>query len=254
MGETLIAGLLRAGAAPTDVVAADVRPQRCAELEQRYGISTASNAEAVRGAQVVLVVVKPQDVPTVLPGIAANLDPDALIVSLCAGVPTSQIEALLPDGAKVVRVMPNTPAQVSAGMAAVSGGAHASAADVQQVLEMMRSVGEAVEVAEKYQDAVTALSGSGPAYVFYMVEALIDAGVQLGLPRDTAAALVGQTVYGSARLLLDSGEHPTVLRERVTSPAGTTAAGLRVLDERGVKAAFMAAAEAARDRSVELGS
>ena len=194
------------------------------------------------------------------PGIAPHLAEGALLVSLCAGVNTAQLEAGLPEGTPVVRVMPNTPAQVSEGMAAVSAGVHAAEVDLEKAVHIMEAVGQAVvvgggnvSIAFQYQDAVTAISGSGPAYLFFVVEAMIDAGVMLGLPRDIATQLVVQTMYGSAKLLVDSDKHPNLLREMVTSPAGTTAAALRHLEERSVKAAFMAAMEAARNRSAELG-
>lgn len=254
MGETLLAGLLKAGWAPTDIVGSDRRERRRQELEGRYGVRTAAdNADAVAEADTVLLVVKPQDVNDLLPVISTRLKPGALVVSLCAGVTTGQLEAGLPEGTPVVRVMPNTPAQVGEGMAAISAGVHASEVDLEKAVNVMEAVGKAVVVPERYQDAVTAISGSGPAYLFFVVEAMIDAGVMLGLPRDISTALVNQTMYGSAKLLVESEEHPNLLRERVTSPAGTTAAALRQLEERSVKAAFITAMEAARDRSVQLG-
>lgn len=254
MGETLLAGLLQAGWAPTAIVGADRRETRRQELEGRYGVKCETSAEdAVAGAETVIIVVKPQDVAELLPKLAPRLAPGALVVSLCAGVTTSQLEDGLPERTPVVRVMPNTPAQVAEGMAAVSAGAHASKVDLDKAVDIMAAVGKAIVVPERYQDAVTALSGSGPAYLFFVVEAMIDAGVGLGLPRDISTALVNQTMFGSAKLLVESARHPTLLREMVTSPAGTTAAALRHLEERSVKAAFMAAIEAARDRSVELG-
>lgn len=254
MGETLLAGLLRAGWAPTDVVGADRREGRRQELEGRYGVRTVEdNSDAVDGADTVILVVKPQDVAAVLPEISGRLTPGALVISLCAGVTIAQLEAGLPPGTPVIRVMPNTPAQVSEGMAAVSPGSHAGEVDLEKAVHVMEAVGRAVVLPERYQDAVTAISGSGPAYLFFVVEAMIDAGVLLGLPRDIATTLVNQTMYGSAKLLVETAEHPNLLRERVTSPAGTTAAALRQLEERSVKAAFIAAMEAARDRSAELG-
>ncbi len=252
MGETLLAGLLRAGWDPASLVAADRRAGRREEIARKHGVRVADNLDAVRGADTVVLVVKPQDIREVVPEIAGALAPGALVVSLCAGVHTEQIEGMLPEGTPVVRVMPNTPAQVSEGMAAVSGGVHASSEHTERVLGLMSAVGQAVSVPEKYQDAVTAISGSGPAYLFFVVEAMIDAGVMLGLPRDVSTQLVAQTMYGSAKLLVESGEHPTVLRERVTSPGGTTAAALRELETHRVKAAFMSAMEAARDRSERL--
>jgi pyrroline-5-carboxylate reductase len=254
MGETLIAGLLRAGWAPDRITAADRHPPRLIELEARHGIRTAGTAEASAGADTVIVVVKPQDAGEVLPVVGGAIRPGTLVVSLCAGLSTARIEAAMPEGTPVVRVMPNTPAQVDEGMAAISAGASATAEHLAHVTELLSAVGKVVTVPEKYQDAVTAISGSGPAYLFFVVEAMIDAGVMLGLPRDISTTLVVQTMYGSAKLLSDSGEHPTVLRERVTSPGGTTAAALRELEVHRVKAAFMTAMEAARDRSRALAS
>jgi pyrroline-5-carboxylate reductase len=253
MGETLLAGLLRSGLSPDAVVAADRRDFRRAEIEKRYGVVTkATNGEAAEAADTIVLVVKPQDVAEVLPEIRQHVRPGDLVVSLCAGVTTAQLEAGLPPGTPVVRVMPNTPAQVSEGMAAISAGTHASTDDLATATQLLSAVGKVITVPEKYQDAVTAISGSGPAYLFFVVEAMIDAGVMLGLPRDIATTLVVQTMYGSAKLLSESGEHPTVLRERVTSPGGTTAAALRQLEDHRVKAAFITAMEAARDRSAAL--
>ena len=254
MGETLIAGLLRAGWEPGRITAADRHSARLDELRSRHGINTAATAEAAAGADTVVIVVKPQDAAEVLPEVGGAVRPGTLVVSLCAGLSTERIEAAMPAGMAVVRVMPNTPAQVDEGMAAISPGRQATADDLAHVTELLSAVGKVVTVPEKYQDAVTAISGSGPAYLFFVVEAMIDAGVMLGLPRDVSTTLVVQTMYGSAKLLADSGEHPTVLRERVTSPGGTTAAALRELEDHRVKAAFMTAMEAARDRSRALAS
>ena len=254
MGETLISGLLRAGWAADAITAADRHAPRLAEMESRHGIHTAATHDAAAEADTVVIVVKPQDAGEVLPVVGAAIRPGTLVVSLCAGLSTHQIEAAMPDGTAVVRVMPNTPAQVDEGMAAISAGASATAEHLAHVTELLSAVGKVVTVPEKYQDAVTAISGSGPAYLFFVVEAMIDAGVMLGLPRDISTTLVVQTMYGSAKLLADSGEHPTVLRERVTSPGGTTAAALRELEDHRVKAAFMTAMEAARDRSRALAS
>jgi len=254
MGETLIAGLLRAGWEPDQITAADRHAQRLVEMSAKHGIHTGSTAEAAAQADTVVIVVKPQDAGEVLPIVGGAIRPGTLVVSLCAGLSTSRIEADLPEGTAVVRVMPNTPAQVDEGMAAISAGALATEEHLEHVTALLSAVGKVVTVPEKYQDAVTAISGSGPAYLFFVVEAMIDAGVMLGLPRDISTTLVVQTMYGSAKLLADSGEHPTVLRERVTSPGGTTAAALRQLEDHRVKAAFMTAMEAARDRSRALAS
>jgi len=252
MGETVLSGLLRAGWNPDDIVATDRRPEREVELRHTYGIRMLSNAEAAAEADTVILVVKPQDMRDLLTEISSVIKPDVLVVSLAAGVDTALIESQLPDGTAVVRVMPNTPAQVDEGMAAISPGSHSDPGHLQHVTEILSATGRVVTVPERYQDAVTAISGSGPAYLFYVVEAMIEAGVHLGLPRDTATELVVQTMLGSAKLLRETGEHPTVLRERVTSPGGTTAAAIRQLEDRAVRAAFMTAMEAARDRSRDL--
>jgi pyrroline-5-carboxylate reductase len=174
------------------------------------------------------------------------------LISLAAGITTRYIERHIPDGIAVIRVMPNTPALVDEGMAAISGGTHCSEEHLALAERMLAVTGRVMRVPEKQQDAVTAISGSGPAYLFFVVESMIEAGVHLGLPRSTATELVVQTVVGSAKLLRETGEHPTVLRERVTSPGGTTAAAIRQLENHKVRSAFIEAMEAARDRSVAL--
>jgi pyrroline-5-carboxylate reductase len=252
MGETLLSGLLRSGWTPDQIVATDRRVERQVELVARYGITMVENEQAVAEADTVILVVKPQDMADLLDEIRESLKPDTLVISLAAGVDTASIEARLPDGIAVVRVMPNTPAQVDEGMAAISAGAHSDAEHLDRVTEILSATGKVVTVPERYQDAVTAISGSGPAYLFFVVEAMIEAGVHLGLPRDIATQLVVQTMLGSAKLLRETGEHPTVLRERVTSPGGTTAAAVRQLEDHKVRAAFIGAMEAARDRSREL--
>lgn len=252
MGETVLSGLLRAGWDVSRIVATDRRPAREAELKDRYGVRMLTNLDAVAEADTVLMVVKPQDMRDLLTEIGPSVRPDTLIVSLAAGVETILIEDLLPAGVPVVRVMPNTPAQVDEGMATISAGRHAGDDHVQRVSAILAATGRVLVVPEKYQDAVTAISGTGPAYLFFVVEAMIEAGVHLGLPRDTATELVVQTMLGSAKLLRETGEHPTVLRERVTSPGGTTAAAIRELEQHRVRAAFMSAMEAARDRSRDL--
>jgi pyrroline-5-carboxylate reductase len=252
MGETVLSGLVRAGWDPADLVATDRRPERVLELRSAYGIEMTSNVEAVTGAATVVLVVKPQDMRGLLAEIAPALGPEALVVSLAAGVDTATLEAGLPQGQPVVRVMANTPAQVDEGMAAVAGGTSASPDHLERVRDILAATGRVEVVPEGYLDAVTAISGSGPAYLFFVVEAMIEAGVHLGLPRDLSTELVVQTMLGSAKLLRESGEHPTVLRERVTSPGGTTAAALRELEDHKVRAAFLSAMEAARDRSRSL--
>jgi pyrroline-5-carboxylate reductase len=252
MGETVLSGLLRAGWTPDQIIATDRRPQRQQELQEKYKITMLDNAEAAAGADTVILVVKPQDMNDLLTEISPAIRPGTLVVSLAAGVDTEAIESQLAEGTPVVRVMPNTPAQVDEGMAAISPGAHATQDHLDRVTAILSATGRVLTVPERYQDAVTAISGSGPAYLFFVVEAMIEAGVHLGLPRDTATALVVQTMLGSAKLLRETGEHPTVLRERVTSPGGTTAAAIRQLENHRVRAAFITAMEAARDRSREL--
>jgi pyrroline-5-carboxylate reductase len=252
MGETVLSGLLRAGWHADQIVATDRRLERQHELTTKYGIKMLDNTEAVAEAETVILVVKPQDMNELLNEISQSLKPGALVVSLAAGVDTAFIESRLPEGVAVVRVMPNTPAQVDEGMAAISPGSHSTQDHLDRVTEILSATGRVITVPERYQDAVTAISGTGPAYLFFVVEAMIEAGVHLGLPRDTATELVVQTMLGSAKLLRETGEHPTVLRERVTSPGGTTAAAVRELEDHKVRAAFLRAMEAARDRSRDL--
>lgn len=254
MGETLLSGLLRAGRPVGGLVVSERRPERADELRERYGVQVLDNEGAAAAAATVVLVVKPQDMAAVLDEIRAGLAPGTLVVSLAAGITTAFLEARLPEGTPVVRVMPNTPALVDEGMAAISPGAHCDERHLAEAEALLRSCGRVVRLAEHHQDAVTAISGSGPAYVFYVVEAMIEAGVLLGLPRTTSTELVVQTLYGAATMLRETGQHPTVLREQVSSPAGTTMAALRQLDDHKVRAAFLTAMEAARDRSRELAS
>jgi len=253
MGEALLSGLLRAGVPTSELLIADRRLERSAEVTQKHGVANGTNQEVAAKAQTVVLVVKPQDMAIALAEICDFLKPNTLVVSLAAGITTAFIENLLPANTPVIRVMPNTPALVDEGMAAINAGSHCTEEHMQTTETLLRSVGQVARVPEKYQDAVTAISGSGPAYIFYAVEAMIEGGVMLGLPRDVANALVLQTVYGAATMLRETGEHPTVLREQVTSPGGTTVAALRQFDDFKVRAAFLSAMEAARDRSKELG-
>lgn len=253
MGETLLSGLLRSGRDPERLVITERRPERVEELRASYpGVRILDNVEAAELAEVLVIVVKPQDMGNLLTEIAEHVRPGNLVVSLAAGITTSFLEDHLPQGSSVVRVMPNTPALVDQGMAALSSGQHCTAEHMAEAMDLLRSCGRAIEVPEHYQDAVTAISGSGPAYVFYVVEAMIEAGVVLGLPRATATELVIQTLFGAATMIRETGQHPTVLREQVTSPGGTTAAALRQLDDHKVRAAFITAMEAAAARSAQL--
>jgi pyrroline-5-carboxylate reductase len=254
MGETLLSGLLRAGRRPEDVVITERRAERAAELAAKYGVKVLGNGEAAERADTVVFVVKPQDITALTAEVRDHLRPGTLVVSIAAGIATSFLEERLPAGVAVVRVMPNTPALVDQGMAAISPGSHCDDAHLSRAEALLAATGKVVRVPEYHQDAVTAISGSGPAYIFYVVEAMIEAGVLLGLPRDTSTELVVQTLYGAATMLKETGTHPTVLREQVSSPAGTTMAALRQLDDHKVRAAFLTAMEAARDRSRELSS
>ncbi len=252
MGETLLSGLIRGGFAAADLVVGEKRAERAVELREKYDVEVVEKLSEVTHADTVVLVVKPQDMGDVLAEVAPHLAAGQLVVSLAAGITTDYIERHLAEGIAVVRVMPNTPALVDEGMAAISPGTHCDEEHLVRAEQLLATTGRVVRVPEKQQDAVTAISGSGPAYLFFVVEAMIEAGVHLGLPRTTATELVVQTVVGSAKLLRETGEHPTVLRERVTSPGGTTAAAIRQLEDHKVRAAFITAMEAARDRSRAL--
>ena len=252
MGETLVSGLLRAGRRAEDLILTERRPERAAELRERYGVDVVSNIEAAQKAHTLLLVVKPQDMDGLLDEIAPQLSTDQLVVSLAAGITTASIESRLPEGVPVIRVMPNTPALVDEGMFTISRGSHCDEAHLVEAENLLSATGKVLRVPEQQQDAVTAISGTGPAYIFFVVESMIEAGVHLGLPRATATELAVQTAVGSAKLLRETGEHPVVLRERVTSPGGTTAAAIRELEDHKVRAAFLTAVEAARNCSRAL--
>ena len=252
MGEALLSGLIRGGHEPADLMVGEKRAERATELRERYAVEVVANTQAATRAETVVLVVKPQDMGDVLAEIGPHLRAGQLLVSLAAGITTAYIEGHVPEGLAVVRVMPNTPALVDEGMAAISPGTHCTEEHLAVAEQLLRATGRVVRVPEKQQDAITAISGSGPAYIFFVVESMIEAGVHLGLPRTTATELVVQTVVGSAKLLRETGEHPTVLRERVTSPGGTTAAAIRELEDHKVRAAFITAMEAARNRSRAL--
>jgi pyrroline-5-carboxylate reductase len=252
IGELVLSGLLRSGWPVERLVATARRPERAAELAQRYGIDVVDNPTAVERADVLAIAVKPQDAGALLTDLRPKIPSDKLVVSLCAGLPTSFFADRLAPGTPVVRVMTNTPALVDEAMTAISAGTHANAGHLALAEEMFTPLGKVLRVPESQQDAVTALSGSGPAYFFFLVEAMTDAGILLGLPRQVAYDLIVQTVIGSAVMLRDSGEHPVKLREAVTSPAGTTISAIRELENHGVRAALLAALEAARDRAREI--
>jgi pyrroline-5-carboxylate reductase len=254
LGESMLRGILSANWRQADeLVVTSRRPERLADLRERFGVDgTSDNAAAVEGAGLVIVSVKPQDMPDVLAEISSAVSPSQTILSVAAGTTTRFIEGHLPTGARVVRAMPNAPALVHEGIAGLCGGEHARDEDVELAAEALGHLGAVVRVDEKDMDAVTALSGSGPAYFALLAEAMIEAGLLLGLSRDVSTRLVVQTMFGSALLLRDEQMHPVELREAVTSPGGTTTRAIRELERSGVRAAFLNAITAATERSREL--
>jgi pyrroline-5-carboxylate reductase len=254
MGEALLSGLLRAGWPASAVAAAVRREERAAELRERYGVQVTDAASAAKMADTLVLAVKPQDMGRLLEEIAAGVPEDRLVVSVAAGITTAFIGRRLPGRVPVVRVMSNTPVLVDEAMSVISAGPYAGEEHLRRAEELLRPVGKVLRIPESQQDAATALSGSGPAYVYFLVEAMVDAGILLGMARGTALEMVIQAVYGAATMLRESGEHPVILRETVTSPGGTTISAIRELERHGVRAAFLAAIEAARDRGRELGS
>lgn len=255
MATALIKGILRAGlASPDNVIASDVVEAAREKLAGETGIwTTESNVEVVKNSDVVVFAVHPHVVPRVCEEIRDVITDDHLLVSIAAGVTTDRILAALARPARVVRVMPNTPALVGAGAAAYCTGGNASEQDADLVEKLLSVVGIAVRVEERLMDAVTGLSGSGPAYVFVVIEALADGGVRMGLPRAVALQLAAQTVLGAARLVQESGRHPAELKDQVASPGGTTIAGLHELEKGALRGTFINAVEAATRRSAELG-
>lgn len=253
MGEALVAAALRSGVPVDDLAVSERYAARATELAERYGVRAADGVVKVSSrADVVVIALKPGDVGGVLEQIAGALRPGTLVVSVAAGLPLSFYESRLPEGTPVVRVMPNTPAVIGQGASGISAGTAATDEHLAKAEALLAATGLVLRVPEQHLDAVTAVSGSGPAYVFYLVDALAEAGVLLGLSRAQALQLASATFRGAAALLDETGEHPVVLRERVSSPGGTTVAALRELDAHGVRAAVLAAAEAARDRSREI--
>jgi pyrroline-5-carboxylate reductase len=254
IGESLIAGLLSTEwRSPEELVVTGRREERMQELTERYGVeATLSNADAVAGAAVVVVAVKPQDFDVLLGEVAPLLSPEQTVLSVAAAIPTAMIERRLADGVPVVRAMPNTPATVHEGVAGVCAGEHAGEEHLALAEDVLGHVGSVVRVPERYMDAVTAVSGSGPAYFALLAEAMIEAGILLGLSREITTTLVVQTMLGTAKLLRDEHIHPVELREAVTSPGGTTIVAIRELERAGVRAAFLNAIQAAMDRSRDL--
>jgi pyrroline-5-carboxylate reductase len=254
MAEALLKGLIAAGATKPDLIlVADISSDRLAYLHKTYDIVQKSNLDAAREAEIIILSIKPQTIERVLREISAVVDGKKLIISIAAGIALAKIEMSLKEGSRVVRVMPNAPALVLAAAAALAAGKNATNEDLALTQSIFNSVGRAVIVEEKLMDAVTGLSGSGPAYVFMIIDALSDAGVKAGLPRPLALELAAQTVFGSAKMVLETKEHPGKLRDMVTSPGGTTIEGLHELEKGKLRATIMNAVEAATARSKELG-
>jgi pyrroline-5-carboxylate reductase len=254
MGEALIAGLIRAGGrSKEDILATARREDRARDLAERHGVATTlDNAEAARFARTLVLTVKPQDMEALLEQLSAAVDVDHLVISFAAGIRTSFIESRLGERIPVVRVMSNVPVMVDEAMSVISPGTHAEEKHMAVAEELLGYVGRVLRLSEVHQDAVTATSGSGPAYFALLAEAMIDACILLGLSRDVATDLIVQTMLGSAKMLRDTGVHPVEIREMVTSPGGTTIAAIRHLEQAGVRAAFLNAIDAARQRSAEL--
>ena len=254
MAEALVRGLLKGHASPEKILVSGPREERMNELHAKYGVvATTSNDEVAAKSDIVVLSIKPQILRGVVESIRTSINPNALVVSIAAGISIAAIESRLPEGMRVIRTMPNTPALVDAGATAISRGGHATAADLEVAKRIFDAVGLTVVLDEYQLDAVTGLSGSGPAYLFLILEALSDAGVKVGLSRRTSQLLAAQTVLGSAKLLLETNEHPGLLKDMVTSPGGTAITGLHTLEAGGVRTTLMDAVEAATRRSRELG-
>ena len=254
LGETLIRGLLDAGVVKAaDITVTAAHPQRIAQLRESLGVAgTLSNAEAVKGADIVILSVKPQTVPIVLGDLREALEPAQLLISVAASVSTTFIEKHLARAVPVVRAMPNTPALLRKGMTGLAAGKNATQAHLDQALGIFSSVGRTVIVDEKHMDAVTALSASGPAFIYIVIESLAEAGVKVGLPRDVATELAAQTVLGAGAMVLETGEHPAKLKDMVTTPAGCTIDGILELEEGGLRVTLIKAVVRATQRAKEL--
>lgn len=256
MTEALVSGLLKTGqVTPAQLIATDVRPERLEYLARAFSIRVSSdNVRAITGAQMTVLSVEPQILDDVLAALAPALDPETLILSVAAGYPLSRLGRILARTARLIRAMPNTPAIVGRGATALALSPDLSPQDLARATALFKSVGSVTVVEERLMDAVTGLSGSGPAYMFLIIEALADGGVNVGLPRPVAVTLAAQTVLGAATMVLETGLHPAELKDRVASPGGTTIAGLHALERGGLRAALISAVEAATQRSADLGS
>ena len=255
MAEALIKGLLSGlGVTPQQIMATDVVPERRTYMQTTYGITaSADNKHAVQESTVVVLAVKPQIMPMILEEIAPVVNSEKLVISIAAGITLQTLQRALGDSRRVVRVMPNTPALVLAGAAGISPGKAATAQDIALVERIFNAVGRAMVVSDEMMDVVTGLSGSGPAFIFALIEGLSDGGVLMGLARQTATLLAAQTVLGAAKMVLETGKHPGELKDMVTSPAGTTIAGMQALESGGLRGLMMEAVRRATERSEALG-
>jgi len=255
LGEALAAAMLEAGLVAADAMTLTARsPERLSRLAEQYGVTAISdNAKAVQGAEVVLLVVKPQKMTEVIEGISQSLDPDCLLISAAAGVTIAAIESALGREQPVVRAMPNTPSRIGAGMTVVAPGSHATEQHLARARELFDAVGRTMVLEERHMDAVTGLSASGPAFLYVVLEAMADGGVKMGLPRRVATELVAQAMLGAAQLTLTTEEHPALLKDDVTTPAGCTIDGLLELEEGGLRVALIKAIVTTTRRAAELG-
>lgn len=255
MGEALISGLIYAKSAiPKNIICSDVRKERLKSVKDAYGVvTTTSNIDVAKGSEIVIYAIKPQIMASILRQTAAHLDMSKVIISIAAGVPLVAIESCLNKDLRLIRVMPNIAASVKEGAAAIAPGKHASKGDLKLAKAIFDSVGKSIIIEEEFMDAITGLSGNGPAYIFLIVDALADAGVKMGLSREDALLLSAQSVLGAAKLLLETGEHPGRLKDKVTSPGGTAIAALHTIEEGGLRTTLINAVEVGTKRSKELG-
>jgi len=256
MGEALVSGLVQSKAAiPANIICSDVREEQLREVEEKYGVlTTTDNMEVITSSEIIIYCTKPQIIAAVLKETAPGLDMSKLIISIAAGVPLAAIESCLDKDLRLIRVMPNIAAFVKESATAIAAGSHVLEGDIELAKAVFDSVGRSVFIQENIlMDAITGLSGSGPAYIFMIVDAMADAGVKMGISRQNALFLSTQTVLGAAKLLLESKEHPGQLKDRVTSPGGTAIAGIHTLEKGGLRTTLINAVEVATNRSKELG-
>jgi len=256
MGEALVSGLLGSGSSkPKNIICTDVRQHKLDDIKSKYKVrTTTSNLKAVAEADIIIYAVKPQIMAATLTETAAKLDMSKLVISIAAGVPLAAMESCISKDLRLIRVMPNIAAFVKEAASAIAAGGHATKEDISLAMEIFNSIGKCIFLKENYlMDAITGLSGSGPAYIFLIVDALADAGVKMGLARQDSLFLAAQTVLGAAKLLIETQEHPGQLKDKVTSPGGTAIAGLATLESGGLRTTLINAVEAATNRSKELG-